>query len=34
MAIDVRTGMPETKIDSEAFRKRFLQTFCDPAFDK
>jgi hypothetical protein len=34
MTSDVRKGMPETQIDKEAFRKRFLQAFYDPAFDK
>jgi multimeric flavodoxin WrbA len=33
MTSDVRKGMPETKVDKEAFRRRFYQAFYDPAFD-
>ena len=30
MTMDVRKGMPETRIGKEAFRKRFFQAFYDP----
>jgi len=34
MTMDVRKDMPETRIDKEAFRKRFFQALHDPAFDR
>jgi multimeric flavodoxin WrbA len=34
MTIDVRKGMPEARIDKQAFRQRFFRNFDDPAFDQ
>ena len=31
--VDVRKGMPETKLDREEFGRRFRQLFFDPAFE-
>ncbi|MET4071318.1 multimeric flavodoxin WrbA [Bradyrhizobium sp. S3.2.6] len=33
MAIDVRKGMPPTKLDRQTFEKRFRSRLADPAFD-
>jgi hypothetical protein len=31
--VDVRKGMPERKLDADAFEKRYLSQFTDPAFE-
>ena len=33
MAVDVRKGMPDARISKDVFRTRFLEAFCDPAFE-